>query len=64
MQTPVNNLIVEYLAIIDSTVYNRFLNLYGLDTNQEQIASYIRNYFEIVVNAVSIALILFYLYYL
>ncbi len=49
--SPVNNLIVEYLAVVDKSVYNRFVSLYG-NLDQSVITLYIKNFFSVLVNGI------------
>ena len=46
-----NNLTVEYLVVIDSTVYNQFVSLYG-NLSDSSMKTYIFNYFQLMVNGV------------
>jgi hypothetical protein len=51
-----NNLTVEYLAVIDSTVYNRFVSIYG-NLSDSSMRTYILDYFQFMVDGVLIRLI-------
>jgi hypothetical protein len=48
-----NNLIVEYLIVIDSTVYNHFIEIYGKNVSQSAMSSYINQFYQQMVNSVS-----------
>jgi hypothetical protein len=47
------NLYVEYLAVIDSTVYSYFTQLYGNLNPPELLNDYINIFFSQIVNGVS-----------
>jgi hypothetical protein len=47
----VNNLFVEYLVVIDSSVYNVFKSLYG-NLNPSLMNQYINIFFSQIVNGV------------
>ena len=46
-----NKLTVEYLIVIDSTVYNQFVALYG-NLSDSSIKTYIYDFFQLMVNGV------------
>jgi hypothetical protein len=47
-----NNLFVEYLAVIDSGVYDFFVSLYGSNMPTDYINDYINIYFTQLINGV------------
>ncbi len=44
-----NNLTVEYLAVIDSTVYNQFVSIYG-NLSDSSMKTYILDYFQFMID--------------
>ena len=57
-QTITNNLTVEYLAVIDSTVYNKFISLYG-NLSDSSMRTYILDYFQSMIDGVLIRRLFF-----
>ena len=49
-----NNLIVEYLIVIDSSVLNHFVNIYGNNISQSVMNNYINQFYQQMVNSVSL----------
>jgi hypothetical protein len=52
-ETIPNNLTVEYLPVIYSTVYNRFVSLYG-NLSDSSMRTYILDYFQSMIDGVLI----------
>ena len=48
-----NNLIVEYQIVIDSTVCNHFVEIYGKNISQSAMNSYINQFYQQMINSVS-----------
>jgi hypothetical protein len=48
-----NNLTLEYLVVIDSTVYTHFVSLYG-NLRDSSMRTYILDYFQFMVDGVLI----------
>ena len=51
--TPRNNLYVEYLIVIDNSVYNRFYYAFGGNLPENLLTDYIRIFFSQLVNSVN-----------
>jgi hypothetical protein len=52
-QTIPNNLTVEYLAVIDNTVYNKFVSLYG-NLSDSSMRTNILEYYQSMIDGVLI----------
>ena len=49
--TATNNLFVEFLAVVDNSVYNHFVRIYG-NLESSVISQYIKDYFGVLIDGV------------